>query len=58
MFLICGTQIAVFKECISHCDYTTKSEDKYRNLSDEERARESSQQGFFTKLHTPEMQPS
>ena len=41
--------------------YTTKHEDKYRNLSDEERAWESdallaklqTQQVLFTKLHTP-----
>ena len=41
--------------------YTTKYEDKYRNLSDEECSWESdallaklqTQQGLFTKLHTP-----
>lgn len=41
--------------------YTTKHEEKYRNLTDEERAKESdallaklqTQQGLFTKLHTP-----
>lgn len=59
--LVCGTQVAVFKEYNLNRHYTTKHEDKYRNLSGEERARESdallaklqTQRGFFTKLHTP-----
>lgn len=59
--LVCGTQVAVFKEYNLNRHYTTKHEDKYRNLSGEERARESNallaklqtQRGFFTKLHTP-----
>ena len=59
--LVCGTQVAVFKEYNLNHHYTTKHEEKYRNLSGEERARESdallaklqTQQGFFTKLHTP-----
>lgn len=58
--LICGTQVAVFKDYNLNRHYTTKHEDKYRNLSDEERAREAdalmvklqTQQGLFTKLHT------
>ena len=59
--LICGTQVAVFKDYNLNRHYTTKHEDKYRNLTDEERTRESdallaklqTQQGLFTKLHTP-----
>ena len=58
--LFCLTQVAVFKYYNLNLHYTTKHKDKYRNLSDEERARESdalltklqTQQGFFTKLHT------
>lgn len=41
MCLICGTQTAVFNEYNLNRHYTTKHEDKYRNLSDEERGRES-----------------
>lgn len=59
--LICGTQVAVFKDFKLNRHYTSKHEDKYRTLSDEERTRESdalqaklqTQQGLFTKLHTP-----
>uniref|UniRef100_A0AAY5KZX0 HAT C-terminal dimerisation domain-containing protein n=1 Tax=Esox lucius TaxID=8010 RepID=A0AAY5KZX0_ESOLU len=59
--LICGTQVSVLKDYNLNRHYTTKHEDKYRNLSDEERAWDSdallaklqTQQGLFTKLHTP-----
>ena len=58
--LICGTQVAVFKDYNLNRQYTTKHEDKYKNLTGEERERESdallaklqTQQGLFTKLHT------
>ncbi|KAM3836157.1 general transcription factor II-I repeat domain-containing protein 2A-like [Diretmus argenteus] len=54
-------QVAVFKDYNLNRHYTTKHGDKYRNLSDEEHAREAdalmvklqTQQGLFTKLHTP-----
>lgn len=58
--LICGTQVSVLKDYNLNRHYTTRHEDKYRNLSDEERAQESdallaklqTQQGLFMKLHT------
>ncbi|KAM3859884.1 general transcription factor II-I repeat domain-containing protein 2A-like [Diretmus argenteus] len=54
-------QVAVFKDYNLNRHYTTKHGDKYRNLSDEEHTREAdalmvklqTQQGLFTKLHTP-----
>lgn len=59
--LICGAKVAVFKDYNLNRHYTTKHEEKYRNLSDEERAKESeallgklhTQQEVFTKLHAP-----
>ncbi|XP_023812089.1 general transcription factor II-I repeat domain-containing protein 2B-like [Oryzias latipes] len=59
--LICGAKVAVFKDYNLNRHYTTKHEEKYRNLSDEERAKESeallqklqTQQGLLTKLHAP-----
>uniref|UniRef100_A0A669BDA4 SPIN-DOC-like zinc-finger domain-containing protein n=1 Tax=Oreochromis niloticus TaxID=8128 RepID=A0A669BDA4_ORENI len=58
--LVCGTQVAVLKDYNLNRHYTTKHEDKYKNLSEKERARVSdallaklqTQQGLFTKLHT------
>ena len=58
--LVCGEQIAVFKEYNVSRHYETKHAEKYKNLTDAERARTSEallaklqkQQGFFTKLHT------
>ena len=59
--LVCGKQVAVFKEYNLNRHYVTKHEEKYKNLSDEERARElntllaklHNQQEFFTKRCTP-----
>ena len=58
--LVCGTQVAVFKEYNLNCHYRIKHEEKYKNLSDEEHTRESNtllaklqnQQEFFTKRCT------
>lgn len=59
MCLVCGEQIAVFKDYNLSRHYETKHLEKYKNLSDAERGRTSEvllaklqkQQGFFTKLH-------
>ncbi|KAL7851395.1 hypothetical protein AOLI_G00217510 [Acnodon oligacanthus] len=58
--LVCGAQIAVFKDYSlnRHCE--SKSTEKHKNSADEERARPSEdlleklqrQQGFFTKLRS------
>ncbi|KAM4521384.1 general transcription factor II-I repeat domain-containing protein 2A-like [Odontesthes bonariensis] len=37
--LVCGTQVAVLKDYNLNCHFVTKHEEKYKNLSDEERAR-------------------
>uniref|UniRef100_A0A1A8N5E2 Zinc finger, BED-type containing 5 n=1 Tax=Nothobranchius rachovii TaxID=451742 RepID=A0A1A8N5E2_9TELE len=58
--LVCGEEIAVFKDYNLSRHYDKKHSEKYKNLSDAERARTSEallaklqkQQGFFTKLHT------
>ena len=58
--LVCGTQVAVFKEYNLSRHYATKHADKYKNLSEEEQAKESdallaklqSQQNIFTKRST------
>uniref|UniRef100_A0A8C5LJG6 SPIN-DOC-like zinc-finger domain-containing protein n=1 Tax=Leptobrachium leishanense TaxID=445787 RepID=A0A8C5LJG6_9ANUR len=58
--LVCGVQIAVFKEYNLSRHYVTKHAEKYKNVSDAERARASNalltklqnQQELFTKLHT------
>ncbi|KAL7371179.1 hypothetical protein ABVT39_020995 [Epinephelus coioides] len=58
--LACGVQVAVFKDYNFNRHYVTKHEEKYKNLSDQERATESdallaklqNQQGLFTKLCT------
>jgi len=58
--LVCGEQIAVFKDYNLSRHYGTKHTEKYKNLTDAERARTSeallaklqTQQGFFTKHHT------
>ncbi|XP_028439673.1 general transcription factor II-I repeat domain-containing protein 2-like [Perca flavescens] len=58
--LVCGERIAVFKDYNLSRHYETTHAEKYKNLSDAERARTSEallaklqkQQGFFTKLHT------
>jgi len=58
--LVCGEQIAVFKDYNLSRHYETKHAEKYKSLTDAERARTSEallaklqkQQGFFTKLHT------
>lgn len=58
--LICGTEVAVLKDYNLNRHYATKHADKYRNLSDNERARESAgllaklqtQQGLFSQLYT------
>ncbi|XP_005817565.2 general transcription factor II-I repeat domain-containing protein 2-like [Xiphophorus maculatus] len=58
--LVCGEQIAVFKDYNLSRHYETKHGEKYKNVTDAERARTSEallaklqkQQGFFTKLHT------
>ena len=58
--LVCGDQIAVFKEYNLNRHYKTKHSENYKNLSDAEMARMSEdlvaklkkQQGVFTKLHT------
>lgn len=58
--LLCGEQIAVFKDYNLSRHYETKHTEKYKNLTDAERARTSEnllaklqkQQGLFTKLHT------
>ncbi|KAM4555660.1 general transcription factor II-I repeat domain-containing protein 2A-like [Odontesthes bonariensis] len=38
--LVCGTQVAVLKDYNLNRHFVTKHEEKYKNLSDEERARE------------------
>lgn len=56
--LVCGTVVAVFKDYNLNRHYVTKHEDKYRNLSDQQRAKESetllsklqSQRTLFKKL--------
>lgn len=58
--LVCGEQIAVFKDYNLSRHYQTKHAEKYKNLTDDERTRTleallaklQTQQGFFTKLHT------
>lgn len=58
--LVCGEEIAVFKDYNLSRHYDKKHAEKYKNLTDAERARTSEallaklqkQQGFFTKLHT------
>lgn len=58
--LVCGEEIALFKDYNLSRHYDNKHSEKYKNLSDAERARTSEallaklqkQQGFFTKLHT------
>ena len=58
--LVCGEQIAVFKDYNLSRHYETKHAEKYKNLTDAERASTSetlltklqNQQGIFTKLHT------
>lgn len=58
--LVCGVQVAVLKDYNLNRHYVTKHEEKYKNLSDQERAKESdallaklqNQQGLFTKLCT------
>ena len=58
--LVCGAQVAVFKEYNLSRHYATKHADKYKNLSEEERAKGSdallaklqSQQHIFTKHST------
>ncbi|XP_074513994.1 general transcription factor II-I repeat domain-containing protein 2A-like [Sebastes fasciatus] len=58
--LVCGVQVAVFKDYNLNRHYVTKHEEKYKNLSEQERARESdallaklqNQQGLFTKCCT------
>lgn len=60
MCLVCGIQIAVFKDYNLNRHYETKHAEKYKNLTDEERVRTceallaklQNQQGLFTKLHT------
>lgn len=57
--LVCGDQIAVFKDYNLSRHYETKHAENYKNLTDAEMARISEdlvaklqkQQGFFTKLH-------
>ena len=57
--LVCGEHVAVFKEYNLRRHYETKHADKYKHLTDGERARTSEellaklekQQGCFTKLH-------
>lgn len=57
--LVCGEHVAVFKEYNLKRHYETKHAAKYKNLTDAERARTSTdllaklekQQGCFTKLH-------
>ena len=57
--LVCGEYVAVFKEYNLKRHYETKHAEKYKNLTDAERARTSTdllaklekQQGCFTKLH-------
>ena len=41
MCLVCGVQVAVFKDYNLNRHYVTKHKEKYKNLSDQERARES-----------------
>lgn len=58
--LVCGEQIAVFKDYNLNRHYETKHAEKYKNLTEAERARVSEdllaklqrQQGIFTKLHS------
>ena len=38
--LVCGAQVAMFKDYNLKRYYVTKQEEKYENLSDEERAKE------------------
>lgn len=60
MCLVCGEQIAVFKDYNLSRHYETKHAEKYKNLTDAEKtaaseallAKPQKQQGFFTKLHT------
>ena len=60
MCLVCGEQVAVFKDYNLCRHYETKHAEKYKNVSDTEKARTSEallaklqkQQGLFTKLHT------
>ncbi|XP_069584553.1 general transcription factor II-I repeat domain-containing protein 2B-like [Ranitomeya imitator] len=57
--LVCGEQIAVFKDYNLNRHYETKHAQKYKNLTEAERARASedllsklqTQKRFFTKLH-------
>lgn len=59
VYLVCGEQIAVLKDYNLNRHYETKHAEKYKNLTDAERARTSEallaklqkQQGLFTKLH-------
>ena len=59
--LVCGEHVAVFKECNESRQYETKHVEKYRHLTETERARISKdlqaklreQQSYFTKLHAP-----
>ncbi len=54
--LVCGAQVAVFKDYNLNRHYVTKHEETHKNLTDEERAREwdallaklQNQQGLFT----------
>lgn len=58
--LVCGEEIAMYKDYNLSRHYDKKHSEKYKNLSDAEWARTSEallaklqkQQGFFTKLHT------
>lgn len=57
--LVCGTHVAVLKDYNINRHFVTKHEEKFKNLTDEERAREAgvllaklqTQQGLFTKCH-------
>ncbi|KAL2079794.1 hypothetical protein ACEWY4_025538 [Coilia grayii] len=57
--LVCGTQVAVLKDYNLNRHFATKHEEKYKNLTDEDRAREAgtllaklhTQQAVFTKCH-------
>ena len=58
--LVCGVQVAVFKDYNLNRHYVTKHEEKYKNVSEQEHAKESdallaklqNQQGLFTKCCT------
>lgn len=58
--LVCGEQVAVFKEYNLSQHFETKHVEKYRHLAEAERAQISEdllakiakQQNYFTKLHT------